>query len=190
MQHRYWMHWYSNSGDPPGAGRRLAGQIAEEALVEAEALWTDGPYKSAIGYIVIDTEDGAVLRRQERDHPGEQGSTVPPATNEAAGHARISAIVERLQAEPAPGQRRLLRRELIEEVDRYGALSRRMDLADAHIHRATHELEILKRVTRHPSRTGNLSGAHGMTVRNWREILDIFTSYRAVLTDGVGRVEL
>ena len=66
MPYRYRMHRYSDSGEAPSAGRPLSGRTAEDALAEAEALWTDGPYQSAFGYIVVDTEDGAIVRRQER----------------------------------------------------------------------------------------------------------------------------
>jgi hypothetical protein len=60
------MHRFSNSGELSGAGHGLSAQTAEGALAEAEALRTDGRYMSAFGYIVVDTEDGAVLHRQER----------------------------------------------------------------------------------------------------------------------------
>ncbi|HEX3407905.1 MAG TPA: hypothetical protein VHS81_11760 [Caulobacteraceae bacterium] len=67
MRYRYLMHWYRDAGAPLNGGRALFGQSVEDALSEAASLWRDGAYAAAVGYLVIDTDDGTVLCRGERE---------------------------------------------------------------------------------------------------------------------------
>jgi hypothetical protein len=67
MRYRYQMHWYRDAGEPLNGGRGLFGQSAAETLSEAASLWREGAYAAAVGYIVIDTDDGTVLFRRERE---------------------------------------------------------------------------------------------------------------------------
>jgi hypothetical protein len=60
------MHWYSNRLAPLSGGRPLAARSADAALSEAAALWSAGTHSTAIGYVVIDTDDGTTLFRHER----------------------------------------------------------------------------------------------------------------------------
>jgi hypothetical protein len=67
MRYRYWMHWYMDASAPLTTGRPLFGQYLETALSEASSMWSDGAYAAAKGYVVIDTEDGTLICRRERD---------------------------------------------------------------------------------------------------------------------------
>ena len=67
MRYRYWMHWYLDAGAALTTGRPLFGQNVETALAEAGSLWSDGAYAAAKGYVIVDTDDGSVLLRRERD---------------------------------------------------------------------------------------------------------------------------
>ena len=66
MRDRFRMHWYLDSRASLNGGRPLFARTAEKALSEAAALWRDGAYRAAAGYVVVDTDDGMVLCRQER----------------------------------------------------------------------------------------------------------------------------
>ena len=68
MRYRYLMHWYRDAAEPLNGGRGLFGKTVEDALSEAASLWNDGAYSAAVGYIVIDTDDGTVLCRREREN--------------------------------------------------------------------------------------------------------------------------
>jgi hypothetical protein len=67
MRYRYLMHWYRSADEPLNGGRGLFGQTVTDALSEAESLWNEGAYAAAVGYIVIDTDEGTVLCRRERE---------------------------------------------------------------------------------------------------------------------------
>ena len=67
MRYRYWMHWYTDADAALTTGRALFGQHIETALSEARSLWDEGAYAAAKGYVVIDTDDGSVIGRRERD---------------------------------------------------------------------------------------------------------------------------
>ena len=67
MRYRYWMHWYTDVDAAFTTGRPLFGQSAESAESEAGSLWNDGAYAAAKGYVIVDTDDGSVLCRRERD---------------------------------------------------------------------------------------------------------------------------
>jgi hypothetical protein len=79
MRYRYWLHWYMDAGAALTTGRPLFGQSAETALSEAGSLWRDGAYAAAKGYVIVDTEDGTVVCRSERDQtaPGRPGALQP-----------------------------------------------------------------------------------------------------------------
>ena len=66
MGYRYLMHWYTDAEAPLNAGRALSGGTVENVLSQAASLWRDGAYAVAVGYIVVDTDDGTVLCRHER----------------------------------------------------------------------------------------------------------------------------
>jgi hypothetical protein len=54
------------------AGRRLNAATRDFALAEAMVLWEDGIYAASFpkGFVLIDTEDGSIVFRHERDtHP-------------------------------------------------------------------------------------------------------------------------
>jgi hypothetical protein len=61
------MHWYADPQAPLNMGRAMFGQTDATALSEAAALWTGGAYAAALGYVVVDTDDGRVLCRHERE---------------------------------------------------------------------------------------------------------------------------
>ena len=67
MTTHYRMHCFADPAAPLGAGRPLAGRNAAEAIFEAGALWNDGPYAWALGYRVVDSDDGAVLWQRQRE---------------------------------------------------------------------------------------------------------------------------
>lgn len=66
MHYRYLMHWYADAQAPLSAGRALSGGTVENVLSHAASLWRDGAYSVAVGYVVVDTDDGTVLCRHER----------------------------------------------------------------------------------------------------------------------------
>lgn len=70
MTHRYQMVWFNNPSAPLGVGRTLFGHSPAEAIAHAMQLWQEGAYASALGYCVVDTEDGNVLWRQRRATSG------------------------------------------------------------------------------------------------------------------------
>ena len=78
MLYRYRMHSFADPTAPLGSGRPLFGRTAAEAISNAADLWQAGAYASALGCCVVDTEDGSVLWRLEREQgpggrPGPQG---------------------------------------------------------------------------------------------------------------------
>jgi hypothetical protein len=73
MQHRYRMYWFADPGTPLGPGRPLFGSSPEEAIERAADLWEEeGPPvflfgHRALGCNVVDTEDGTVVWRRQRE---------------------------------------------------------------------------------------------------------------------------
>jgi hypothetical protein len=68
MPYRYRIHRYTDREAPLNAGRPLSGRTAADAIAEAEVLW-EGAYAAAHGCCVVDTEDGNILWRRERERP-------------------------------------------------------------------------------------------------------------------------
>jgi hypothetical protein len=66
MLYRYRMHLFADPRTPPGVGRPLFGRNAAEAIAQAGTLWEEETSTWALGYRVIDTEDGAVLWQRQR----------------------------------------------------------------------------------------------------------------------------
>lgn len=63
---RYWLHWHTDPSAPLNAGRALSGRNLAEAIEEAATLWEAGFHASAIGFCVVDTEDGSIRWRSGR----------------------------------------------------------------------------------------------------------------------------
>jgi hypothetical protein len=71
MTYRYRMHWFADPKAPVGPwGRPLFGRNHDEAIAHAEQLWKEGAYPQALGYRVVDTDDGAVLWQRRRSSQG------------------------------------------------------------------------------------------------------------------------
>ena len=71
MLYRYRMHWFADPSAAHGPGRPLFGRTPAEALSNAADLWKSGAYAKALGYRVLDTDDGTVLWQQHgRDTVG------------------------------------------------------------------------------------------------------------------------
>ena len=66
MPYRYRMHLIADATSPLGVGRPLFGRNAAEAIAQADTLWQEGTSGWALGYRVVDTEDGAVLWQRQR----------------------------------------------------------------------------------------------------------------------------
>jgi hypothetical protein len=66
MRYCYRMHWYADREAPLNAGRALYGLTKPEAIAAAADLWSEGA-RWALGYVVVDTEEGEVIWRQERE---------------------------------------------------------------------------------------------------------------------------
>jgi hypothetical protein len=119
-----------------------------------------------------------------------RGGDDPPAANRDAGRSRISGIVEQLRLEMSPARRSSLRRTLIDEEDRFGDISRRMDLADVYIEEGARRIAKLEQQVA----TLDLGSAEGdvrvVNLRNSREILEVFKSYRAQLETQAKRLDL
>jgi hypothetical protein len=79
MLYRYRMHWFADPMAALGAGRPLFGRTAAEALSNAADLWKAGAYANAVGYCVLDTEDGSVLWQQQRERGAVVGREGPLA---------------------------------------------------------------------------------------------------------------
>jgi hypothetical protein len=67
MTYRYRMHWYTDPEAPLDAGRPLFGRTPADAIAQAAALWEQEAHAAAHGCCVVDTDDGNVVWRQERD---------------------------------------------------------------------------------------------------------------------------
>lgn len=67
MNYRYRMHWFCDPEAPLNAGRPLFGRDAAEAIALAESLWKEGVYAAALGYLVVDTDEGTVVWRRQCD---------------------------------------------------------------------------------------------------------------------------
>jgi hypothetical protein len=67
MLYRYRMHWFADPMADLGPGRPLFGRTAAEAIANAGDLWKAGAYAKAVGYCVLDTDDGSVLWQQQRE---------------------------------------------------------------------------------------------------------------------------
>lgn len=70
MRYRYLMHWYTDARAPLNSGRPLSGRTVADVLSEAESIWSDGAYSAALGYVVMDTDDGTVVCRRDRRDVG------------------------------------------------------------------------------------------------------------------------
>jgi hypothetical protein len=67
MLYRYRMHSFADPTAPLGPGRPLFGGTPAEAIANAAELWQGGVHASnALGYCVVDTEDGSVLWQRQR----------------------------------------------------------------------------------------------------------------------------
>ena len=75
MLYRYRMHLFADPVSQLGVGRPLSGRNAAEAIAQAGSLWEEETSTWALGYCVVDTEDGAVLwqRRREQKAAGRPG---------------------------------------------------------------------------------------------------------------------
>jgi hypothetical protein len=60
------MHLFADPTTPLGVGRPLFGRNAAEAIAQAGTLWKEETSTWALGYRVVDTEDGAVLWQRQR----------------------------------------------------------------------------------------------------------------------------
>jgi hypothetical protein len=69
MRYCYRMHWYADRGAPLNAGRALYGLTKPEAIANAADLWREGARRWAVGYVVVDTDEGEVIWRHERRPP-------------------------------------------------------------------------------------------------------------------------
>ena len=67
MVYRYRMHLFADPMAPLGVGRPLCGRNAAEAIAQAGAQWQEGTSAWALGYCVVDTEDGVVLWQRQRE---------------------------------------------------------------------------------------------------------------------------
>jgi hypothetical protein len=187
MTYRYVMQRCAAEGSQLDPGRPLLGPTLERALAQAAVLWISEPRRSAAGYVVVDTDDGRVVRPSGQPHA--EGSAMPHRcfSAEAAGLARVTAIIDRLQFESDPEQRQLQLSSLVKEVDRFGEVARRMDLVDVYIEQAAYKTRLLDLsapgVTDNPVRgTDRLKD-----LSNWREVLETLRAYRAVVAKQVGQ---
>ncbi|HEY2593195.1 MAG TPA: hypothetical protein VGK33_04775 [Chloroflexota bacterium] len=79
MLYRYRMHGFADPMAPLGPGRPLFGRTAAEAIVNAADLCKEGIYASnALGYCVVDTEDGSVLWQRQRERGSVAAAQVLP----------------------------------------------------------------------------------------------------------------
>jgi hypothetical protein len=67
MPYRYWLHWYTDPDAPLNAGRALPDRTLAEAIAHANEILDEGAYASSNGCCLVDTEDGTIARRGERD---------------------------------------------------------------------------------------------------------------------------
>lgn len=67
MLYRYRIHWLTDPQAALGPGRPLFARCSAEAISKAADLWNVGTQASALGYCVVDTEDGTVLWRQQHE---------------------------------------------------------------------------------------------------------------------------
>lgn len=158
--------------------RLLAEAVA--ALQRAEAAHAAEDHPEAARPVDQAEETRQILAGRKDGAAGDGG----------ARRSGISMIVEQLQIEDGPAQRRSLRRKLLEEEDRFGALSRRMDLADGFIEDGARRVERLELLADSRTRDGDAALRHITNLENAREILEIFKSYRASLLDRAGRIDL
>lgn len=65
MHYRFRMHLLGAVGAPAqDGGRSLAARGPAEALLEAAAYWS-ASHRGAVGYLVVDTEDGGIVYRSQ-----------------------------------------------------------------------------------------------------------------------------
>jgi hypothetical protein len=67
MRYCFRIHWYADREEPLNAGSALNALTREEAISHAIELWCDGVNKWSFGYVVVDTDEGEVIWRQERE---------------------------------------------------------------------------------------------------------------------------
>ena len=185
MTYRYMMHWCADGGAPMEPGRRLLGQTDERALAEAAALWITKPRRSAISYVVVDTDDGSVLYPPDLEHnvPKNAGAPRRRFSANAIGVARVTAVMDRLQLVSEPEQRRRLLSRLIEEVDRFDEPARRLDVVNVYMEQASHKIHLLDLSAPEVSTNPIRLSARISDLKSWREVLDTLTSYRAALEE-------
>lgn len=127
------------------------------------------------------------LRQAEEAHQSD-----PPAVaqGEVARRARISTLVEQLRIEAEPVRRRSLRDRLIAEEDRFGAVSQRLDLVDAHIEAGVHRVQRLEAFVENLRSNGDLTGPQVKDLEYSKEILETFRSYRDGLASRASKFDL
>jgi hypothetical protein len=99
----------------------------------------------------------------------------------------VWGYVERVSAERDPVRRHALRAELVEEEDRLGVASERLDRAEAHIADGQFRIEALEGTIASLRGKGADVRVAERVLTNLREILATFDEYRTVLLDGLDR---
>lgn len=66
VAYRYWVHPYVDPKEPLKEGRRLSVLTETEAIAEAERLLESSAYPRALGFMIVDTEEGEVIWRRAR----------------------------------------------------------------------------------------------------------------------------
>lgn len=151
----------------------------------------DPATRAMLTWLIAEEEEQLLRYEASQAAAGEQPQGLANAADGPAGaHARIAGIVEQLQLEPEPAQRHSLRRKLIEEEDRFGALAQRLDLVDGYIEDGARRIQTLEQLVARSQASGLSAQLHVSNLNHSREILEIFKSYRATVAERLDRTGL
>lgn len=96
-------------------------------------------------------------------------------------------VVDRLQRETDPIRKHALTTLLIEQEDRFGSISEKLDRADAHIAAGHFKISELERATASLRARGADVATVESILQNLHEILATFGSYRQVILKDLAR---
>jgi hypothetical protein len=108
------------------------------------------------------------------------------ATAGVARHEDLDGFAAQLMVERAPDRRATLRRQLIEQEDRFGLFSARLDKAEELISKAEARILALERLFAAHGRPER-AAFHESVLANHRAALEIFTDYGRSLREAVDR---
>ncbi|HEY1427338.1 MAG TPA: hypothetical protein VGF50_11750 [Caulobacteraceae bacterium] len=96
-------------------------------------------------------------------------------------------LVDRLQRESDPVRKHALRTLLLEQEDRFGSVTEKLDRADAHIAAGHFKISELERATASLKARGADVALAQNILRNLREILATFGDYRELVRQQLDR---